>query len=53
MHLVSYCFTKWCGGLIVKTLVWNQRYQGSTPLPTYIMWNMYIHKYILYICVNV
>jgi hypothetical protein len=21
---VAYCFTKWCDGLMVKTLVWNK-----------------------------
>ncbi len=31
MHLVSYYFTKWWGGLMAKTLVWNQGDQGLIP----------------------
>jgi hypothetical protein len=34
----------WCGGKETKV---------QSPLPTYIMWNMYIQKYTLYMCVNV
>jgi hypothetical protein len=28
VKLVSYCFTKWWGGLMAKTLVWTQGDQG-------------------------
>ncbi len=34
----------WCGTKETKV---------QPPLPTYIMWNMYIHIYTLYLCVNV
>jgi hypothetical protein len=54
IHLVSYCFIKWWGGLMAKTLVWNQGDQGSIPfINKYYMWNMYICIYTLYMCVNV
>jgi hypothetical protein len=45
MHFVPYCFTKWCGGLMVKTLVWNQGDQGSIPL-TNIYYVEYVYIYI-------
>jgi len=53
MHLVSYCFTKWWGGLMVKTWVWSQGEQGSTPFAN-IYYVKYVYLYItLYMCVNV
>jgi len=32
MHLISYCFAKWCGGLMANVLVWIQQVQGLIPL---------------------
>ncbi len=52
VHLVSYCFTKWCNGLMVKTLVCSQETKVQSPLPN-TMWSMYICIFTLYICVNV
>jgi len=34
----------WCGTKETKV---------QSPLPTYVIWNMYIHIYTLYMCVNV
>ncbi len=51
MHLVSYCFIKWCGGLMAKTLVWNQRDQGSIPLTNiYDVKNVYSYIYHVHVC---
>jgi hypothetical protein len=38
-------FTKWCGGLMAKTLVWSQGYQNSIPL-TNIYYVEYVYLYI-------
>jgi hypothetical protein len=45
VHLVSYCFTKWCSGLMAKTLVWNQKNQSSIPL-TNTYYVKYVYSYI-------
>jgi hypothetical protein len=51
---VSYCFTKWWGGLMAKTLVWNQGDQGLVPLSQHILCGICIVCiYILYMCVDV
>jgi hypothetical protein len=39
MHLVSYCFTKWCVCLMAK--IWNQKDQGSIPFT-----NIYYVDYV-------
>ncbi len=45
MDLLLYYFTKWCGGLMAKTLVWSQRHQGTIPL-TNIYYVEYFYLYI-------
>jgi hypothetical protein len=41
MHLVSYYFTKWWGGLMAETLVWSQGDPGSIPFN-----NIYYVEYV-------
>ncbi len=53
MHLVSYCFIKWCGDLMAKHWCEAKDIKTQSPLPTYIVWSMYTHIYTLYMCVNV
>jgi hypothetical protein len=43
--LISYCFTKWWGGLMAKTLMWNQGNQSSIPF-TNIYYVEYVYSYI-------
>ncbi len=51
MHLVSYCFTKWCGGLMVKTLVWSKGDQGSIVLINiYYVKSLYLYIYFVHVC---
>jgi hypothetical protein len=51
MHLVSYCFTKWCDGLMVKTLVWNKRNQGSIFFTNiYYVEYVYLYIYLVHVC---
>jgi hypothetical protein len=52
MHLVSYCFTKWWGGFMAKTLVWNQRDQGLIRF-TNIYYVKYVYLYIYHVHVHV
>ncbi len=42
-------FTKWCGGLMAKTLMWSQGDQGSIPL-TNIYYVEYVYLYIYIYC---
>jgi hypothetical protein len=47
-------FTKWCGGLIAKILVWNQlQAKVQSPITNIYYVKYYIHIYTLYMCVNV
>jgi hypothetical protein len=40
--------------LFYKVVGWFDGQDNSVePLPTYTMWNMYIHKYTLYMYVNI
>jgi hypothetical protein len=42
--------TKWCGGLMAKTLVWNQD-QGSIPLTNiYYVEYVYLYIYFVHLC---
>jgi hypothetical protein len=51
MHVVSYCFTKWCGGLMAKTLVWNQRDQSSIPFTNiYYVEYVYLYIHLVHVC---
>jgi hypothetical protein len=51
MHLVSYRFTKWCGGLMVKTLVWNKGDKGSIFLTNiYYVEYVYLYIYLVHVC---
>ncbi len=51
MHLVSYCFTKQCGGLMVKTLVWNKGNQDSILLTNiYYVEYVYLYVYLMHVC---
>ncbi len=43
-------FTKWWGGLMAKTLVWNQRNQGSIPfINTYYVEYAYLYIYLVHV----
>ncbi len=44
-------FYKWCDGLMVKTLVWSQRDQGSIPITNmYYVEYVYWHIYLVHMC---
>jgi hypothetical protein len=51
MHLILYCFTKLCDGLMVKTLMWNQGDQSSMPLTNiYYVECVCSYIYIVHVC---
>jgi hypothetical protein len=51
IHLVSYFFTKWWGGLMAKTLLSNQRNQGLIPFTNiYYVENVYLYIYLVHVC---
>jgi hypothetical protein len=51
MPLVSYCLTKWCDGLMIKTLVGNERDQGSIPFTNiYYVEYLYLYIYLIHVC---
>jgi len=50
VHLVSYWFTKWCNGLMAKTLVWSQRNQSSIPFTKYYVEYVYLYIYLVHMC---
>jgi hypothetical protein len=46
-----YCFTKWWGGLMAKTLVWSQGDQGSIPFTNiYYVEYVYLYIYLVHVC---
>ncbi len=46
-----YCFTKWWGGLMVKTLVWNQGDKCSIPFTNiYYVEYVYLYIYLVHVC---
>jgi hypothetical protein len=43
-------FTKWWSGLMAKTLVWNQKDQGSIPFTnTYYVEYVYLYIYLVHV----
>jgi len=44
-------FTKWCSALMAKTLVWNQKDQGSISLTNiYYVEYVYLYIYLVHVC---
>ncbi len=51
MHLVSYCFIKWCGDLMAKTWCGTKETKVPKPLPTYtIVEYVYSYIYLVHVC---